>query len=62
MSKLIVVSDVVNVAVNIEQIQIPTKIQATAKVLPSTEMGARSPYLHVSTGPLLEDFLVKLHN
>ena len=50
MSKLIVVSDVVNVAVNIEQIQIPTKIQATAKVLPSTEMGARSPYLRVYTG------------
>ena len=50
MSKLIVVSDVVNVAVNIEQIQIPTKIQATAKVLASTEMGARSPYLHVYTG------------
>lgn len=50
MSKLIVVSDVVNVAVDIEQIQIPIKIQATAKVRPRTDMGARSPYLHVLHG------------
>ena len=56
MSKLIVVSDVVNVAVNIEQIQIPTKIQATAKVRPRTDMGARSPYLHVYTGNRNQSF------
>ena len=44
-SRLIVVSDVVKVAVNIEQMQIPIRIQHTAKVLPNREMGARSPYL-----------------
>lgn len=43
-SRLIVVSDVVKVAVNIEQMQIPIRIQHTAKVLPNREMGARSPY------------------
>ena len=49
---VIVVSDVVKVAVNIEQIQTPIKIQATAKVRPRNDLGARSPYL--------QDFHIKL--
>lgn len=40
-------SDVVKVAVNIEHMQIPIKIQATAKVRPRMDLGARSPYLQV---------------
>ena len=48
-SRLIVVNDVVKVAVNIEHMQITIRIQATAKVRPRTDLGARSPYLYVIT-------------
>ena len=47
-SRLMVVSDVVNVAVNIEQMQIPVKIQVTAKIRAKTDLGARSPYLQIN--------------
>ena len=44
-SRLIVVNEVVSIAVKIEHIQIPTRIQTTANNLPGIERGHRSPYL-----------------
>ena len=44
-SKLMAVREVVKVAVNIEMMQIPRRIQRTAKTRPGKDWGALSPYL-----------------
>lgn len=45
MSKLIVVREVVSMAVKMEHMQIPVKIQTIANSLPEIVFGQRSPYL-----------------